>query len=119
MLRHIVFITSFLILAVATSAADMTSPADMASRTSILVLSFEAKGAGSAKGAMADDYLMESFAQQKRFSIVEREKLDKVLLEQKLTREKLTSPEHSLAIGRLLAADQVLYGSIEEISGET
>jgi len=42
-----------------------------------------------------------------------------VLLEQKLSRERLTAPEHSLALGRLLSADQMLSGRIEEVRGET
>lgn len=119
MLMQLFLIIPAVFMVAAASAADLASPLDSASRTSILVLPFESLGARAEQGSMADDYLMEAFAQQKRFTIVERKKLEKVLLEQKLSREKLTMKEQSIMIGRLLSADQMLYGRIEEIRGET
>lgn len=109
----------FLCMAAAAVAEESTVPADIGPKTSILVLSFESRGASAEKVAMADDYLMEALAQLKRFTMVEREKLDKVLLEQKLSREKLTMPEQSIALGRLLSADQILSARMEEIRGKT
>src|SRR5512137_101303 len=87
------------------AAAAAAYPADLGGRTALLVLPFESRGAGVGRGALADDYLMEAFVRLNRFTIVEREKLATVLLEQKLSREKLTAPEQSLALGRLLSAD--------------
>jgi len=54
------------------------------------------------------------FVDQKRFNIVERTKLDKVLLEQKLTKAKLTDPEHSIKVGRLMSADAIIATSVKE-----
>jgi TolB-like protein len=119
MLKLIFFIIAAILTASSASAADPSVLAAMPSRTSIIVLPFESPGGGQGKGAIADDYLMEAFAQQKRFTIVEREKLEKILLEQKLSREKMTEPEHSIRIGKLLTADQLLYGRIDELNGET
>jgi len=117
--RLISGIIAFYFMAATAAVAASAYPADLAARTSLLVLPFEYRGAAGERGAMADDYLMEAFAQLNRFTLVEREKLDQVLLEQKLSREKLTMPAQSIALGRLLAADQLLYGRIDETGGET
>jgi hypothetical protein len=45
---------------------------------------------------------------------VERTKLDKVLLEQRLTKEKLTDPENSIKVGKLMSADAVLATTVRE-----
>jgi len=118
MCRQIIAIIAAVFMS-ATAAAGSVDPADPASRTSVLVLPFEYRGIEGERGTMADDYLMEAFLRLNRFTMVEREKLDRVLLEQKLSREKLTMPAQSLESGRLLSADHLLYGRIEEIRGET
>jgi len=119
MCKHIYAITLIVLMTAASAPAASVYPADLSARTTILVLPFEYRGAVGERGAMADDYLMKAFAQLNRFTLVEREKLDQVLLEQKLSREKLTTPAQSIALGRLLAADQLLYGRIEETGRET
>jgi len=119
MYKQIIAVITVCMALAAPAAAETVYPPDLAARTSILVLPFEYSGVGQARAAMADDYLMEAFARISRFTMVERDKLDRLLLEQKLSREKLTVPGQSLALGRLLSADEILYGRIEESGEET
>jgi len=63
---------------------------------------------------LAYEQLTGSFVNQKRFNVIEREKLEQILLEQKLSREKLTDPEYSIKVGRLMAADTILATSVAE-----
>lgn len=99
-------------------AADPEFPWDQSSRLSVLVLPFEHTGEGVEKAAMADDYLMEAIAGQKRFRIVERERLEKLLREQRLSVSGLTGAQR-VTVGRLLSADQMLSGRIDESGKET
>lgn len=84
-----------------------------ASRMSITVLPFDG-GQAADRVRLAYDQLVGAFVEQKRFSIVERSKLEQILLEQKLTREKLTDPENSIRIGKLMSADAVLAATVRE-----
>jgi len=85
-----------------------------ASRMSLSVLPFNGKIKNTTVQDMADDFLVAALVDQKRFQIVEREKLKQILQEQKLAKEKLTDPEHSLQIGKLVSADAMLATTITE-----
>jgi TolB-like protein len=83
-------------------------------RMSITVLPFEAKQKTTELTGLANDYLTGSLTDQKRFNVIERAKLEQVLLEQKLTKSKLTDPEHSIRVGKLMSAEAILATSIKE-----
>jgi hypothetical protein len=83
-------------------------------RMSLSVLPFNGKIKNVTVQDMADDFLVAALVDQKRFQIVEREKLKQILQEQKLSREHLTDPEHSIQVGRLLSADAMLATTIAE-----
>jgi hypothetical protein len=78
------------------------------------VLPFNGRVTNISVQDMADDFLVAALVDQKRFQVVEREKLKQILQEQKLAKEKLTDPEQSLQIGRLLSADALLATNITE-----
>jgi hypothetical protein len=82
------------------------------SRMSMSIMPFDRAKEESAVEMLAYEQLTGSFVSQKRFNVIEREKLEQVLLEQKLTREKLTDPEYSIKVGRLMAADTILSTSL-------
>lgn len=84
-----------------------------ASRMRITVLPFDG-GKATDRIQLAYDQLIGAFVDQKRFSIVERTKLEQILLEQKLTKEGLTDPENSIRVGKLMSADAVLATSVRE-----
>jgi len=83
-------------------------------RMSLSVLPFSGRIKNSSVQEMADDFLVAALVDQKRFQVVEREKLKQILQEQKLSKEKLTDPEHSIRIGKLLSADALLVTAIAE-----
>ena len=84
-----------------------------ASRMSITILPFDnSKGADRAQ--LAYEQLIGAFVDQKRFSVIERTKLEQILTEQKLTRANLTDPEHSIRVGKLMSADAILSATVRE-----
>lgn len=61
--------------------------------------------------------LLTSFDEEpKRFNFVERdrEKLEEILHEQKISNTELTSPDTAVKIGKIRAAEGMLFGSVEE-----
>jgi len=84
-----------------------------ASRMSVTVLPFD-NNKNTDRVQLAYEQLINAFVDQKRFSIVERTKLEQILMEQKLTKEKLTDPEHSIRIGKLMSADAILSTTVRE-----
>lgn len=83
------------------------------SRMSITVLPFDTVKGGD-HTQLAYDHLIGAFVDQKRFSIIERAKLEQVLREQKLSAAKLTDPENSVRVGKLLSADTILSTTVKE-----
>jgi TolB-like protein len=85
-------------------------------RLSLTILPFEQKGAVSAASTVFQDYLINSLVSQKRFRIVERNRLDAVLEEQKLSLTDLVDKSTALRLGKLVAAKSIVTGSIIETS---
>jgi hypothetical protein len=83
-------------------------------RMSLSILPFNGKIKNATVQDMADDFLAAALIDQKRFQVVEREKLKQILQEQKLAKEKLTDPEHSIQVGKLMSADALLATTITE-----
>ena len=83
-------------------------------RLSLTVLPFEQKGLVSEASLSFQDNLIDSLVNQNRFRVVERDKLDMILQEQKLSRTKLVDQGTALKLGRLVAAHSVITGSIIE-----
>lgn len=86
----------------------------LGSRLAFTVLPFESRQRSADYALLAYDYLIGAFVDQKRFNVLERAKLEQVLLEQKLTKAKLSDPEHSLRIGRLMSANAIVSTSVKE-----
>lgn len=92
---------------------------DVGSRMSISILPFEKKGISTVASDIVYDNLINSFENLKvegigRFNLVERAKLDEVLKEQKLSKTPITDPETAVRVGKILAAEGILMGSIVE-----
>jgi hypothetical protein len=83
-------------------------------RMSISVLPFDVPQKGHENVQLAYDFLIGSFLDQNRFSVVERAKLEQVLQEQKLTKARLTDPEHSIRIGKLVAANAIISTTVKD-----
>jgi TolB-like protein len=83
-------------------------------RLSLTVLPFEQKGAVSEASLSFQDNLIDSLVNQNRFRVVEREKLEVILQEQKLSRTELVDRGTALKLGKLVAARSIITGSIIE-----
>lgn len=99
------------------AAAACAAPAEVGTRMSVLVLPCESAPRQAELAQLADDLLMKAMVEQRRFRVIEREKLQQVLREQQLVRERLTDPANVLRIGRLASADAILAMSLREEGG--
>lgn len=87
------------------------------SRFSLALLPLQPERASPRRAEEAYSLLLNAFlAPPERFSFVERDKsrLESLLIEQKLSASGLTDREAAATIGRLIAADGLLYGSVSE-----
>ena len=83
-------------------------------RLSLTAFPFEQKGAVSQASLAFQDNLIDALVKRNRFRVVERDRLDLILEEQKLSRTKLFDKRIALRLGRLVAAQSVITGSIVE-----
>lgn len=83
-------------------------------RMSLTVLPFEQSGDISDFSVSFQDTLINALVGQNRFKVIERDKLDVILQEQKLSRTKLISRDSALKLGKLIAARSVITGNIIE-----
>ena len=88
------------------------------SRMSIAVMPFDIKGQEAGVADIVYDNLIDSFFEQDRFSIVSRgAELEKVLQELKLSETDLVDKSKAVKVGRLVAAEAILMGSVRETAG--
>jgi len=83
-------------------------------RLSLTVLPFEQNGAASEMSLSFQDRLIDSLVDLDRFRVVERNKLDLILQEQKLSQTELIDKSTALRMGKLVAAESIVTGSITE-----
>jgi hypothetical protein len=67
-------------------------------------------------GDVYDNLLLGAFMDQNRFRLIEREYLDRILQEQKISRTKLADKDTALKVGKLVAAQSTLVGDFTETS---
>ena len=85
------------------------------SRMSIAVLPFEMKGLPSMASNMVYDNLIGAFVDQARFHVVTRgDELEAILREQKLSQTDLVDKNTAVRIGKLIAAEGIIMGTIQE-----
>jgi TolB-like protein len=84
----------------------------LAERMSLTILPFDQKGDLTAASDSCQDFLIDALVNQDRFQVVERNNLDIILREQKLSRTNLFDEKTALKVGRLVAAQSLVAGSI-------
>ena len=84
------------------------------SRLSLALFPFENKSAKESLAKMYGDMFFVKLMDQDRFRILEREKLDIILREQKLSSSDIVDRNTALELGRLMAAQTSLVGTIVE-----
>lgn len=86
----------------------------LGARMSIAVLPFEYSGDVSIAAKTVYDRLIASFYEQGRFKMVERTKINEILSELNLSQTNLANPETAAKMGRIIAPDALLAGTIHE-----
>ena len=85
------------------------------SRMSIAVLPFEIKGDVTPLSTVVYDNIVSAFLKQKRFNVVSRgAELEAVLRELKLAATSLVDKQTAVRVGKIVAAEAVLTGSVHE-----
>jgi len=84
----------------------------LSQRLSLTVLPFEQKGEVLQASLSFQENLTNALVDLDRFRIVEREKLDVILQEQKFSQSQLVERATALKLGKLVAARSVVTGSI-------
>lgn len=83
-------------------------------RLKVTVLPFEKQGDLSAASVSFQTHMLDALYRQKRFRLVERNALDVILQEQKLSQTALMDEKTALRVGRLAAAQSIIAGDIIE-----
>ena len=86
----------------------------LAERLSMTILPFGQKGAVSDASLSFQDNLTDALVNRNRFRLIERDKLDLILQEQKLSRSRLIDKDTALQLGKLMAAQTIVTGNIIE-----
>jgi tetratricopeptide (TPR) repeat protein len=86
----------------------------LGSRMTISVLPLKSKGINLIPGDVVNDSMITAFVNQKRFQMVERERIRQVLRELKLSQTDLVDPDTASKVGRIVVADAILTGTIYE-----
>jgi hypothetical protein len=86
----------------------------LSQRMSLTVFPFEQGGTVSPPGLVFQDQLIDALVNQNRFRVLERDRLDVILEEQRLSRTKIIDQRTAIKIGRLTAAQSLITGSIVE-----
>lgn len=81
-------------------------------RHKVTLLPFDNRKELTDVGVFFQDQLINAFVKQNRFRVVERNLLDLILQEQKLSQSQLIERSTALKIGQLVAAQSIVAGSI-------
>jgi len=86
----------------------------LGSRMSLAVFPFEIKGDPGMASALVYDNLIDAFVDQERFHVVTRGELEAILKEQKLSQTDLVDKNTAVRVGKLVAAESILMGTVRE-----
>lgn len=83
-----------------------------------VVAVFALEGSGAPQGSPAPvftDMIIEQFMNSPKYAVVERPRLDRVLQELRLSQTPYVDPKTALKVGRLVAANRVVTGSVSRV----
>jgi len=86
----------------------------LARRLAVSVIPFERQGESSSLSASFSDQLIDALIDRKRFRLIERQRLDLILAEQKLAATDLIDRNTAVRLGKLVSAHAVLTGCLIE-----
>ena len=88
------------------------------SRLTLTIYPFkEKKTGGESLSDYVQRFLSSAFVNQKRFNILERQELNKLLEEQRLSQEEIFDQQTAVKLGRMLAAEAIILGDIIATEG--
>ena len=85
-------------------------------RLLVSLLPLQAKGEGGSVAELAEENLLNSLIEQRRFRMVERARLDAILREQQLSASELADPATASRIGKLATAQISMAGTVIEMN---
>lgn len=88
-----------------------------AKKTTMAILNFETKNAPGVNSATITEWLQTELVSKRKFVVVEREKLRKVMKEQKMVLQGLTSESDAAKLGEFLGSQMILVGEISYFGG--
>jgi tetratricopeptide (TPR) repeat protein len=97
-----------------TILSQVPEPFKIGSRFSLTLIPSVDKGVTPGLSDRYDNLFMEELVNQRRFRLIEREYLDKILQEHKISRSDLADQKTALEVGRLVAAQSTLVGDFIE-----
>ncbi len=94
------------------------SPAQTQTKMAIAVLNFEAKNVSQETAEAVADILSTELFNTKRFEVIERQAITRILEEQKLQMTGVTDMSQAAEIGKLLNVKKIMIGSVSKL-GQT
>lgn len=85
------------------------------SRLSMAVLPFEIKGSASDIGMTVSETIITQLVNLRRFKVLERSAMDKVLQEQDFIMSDMVTDETAVELGKLAGADAIIVGSVSSL----
>jgi len=107
-----------LALLAAVLLSSFRSPAQTQTKTAIAVLSFEAKNVSQETADAVADILSTELFNTKRFEVIERQAITRILEEQKLQMTGVTDMSQAAEIGKILNVKKIMIGSVSKL-GQT
>ena len=97
----------------ATISRKVPTVRQLNARLSVSIFPFtETKKAGESTRNYVHTFLNRSFVEQKRFNVLERDRLNAVLEQEEISRKTVFKEDNAAHIGRLMDADTVMVGDI-------
>jgi tetratricopeptide (TPR) repeat protein/TolB-like protein len=87
---------------------------DLGARLKVTVLPFDMQGDMSAASLSFQTHMLDALYRRNRFRLVERDALDAILQEQKLSQTALIDQRTAVHVGRLASAQSIIAGDIIE-----
>jgi TolB-like protein len=96
---------------------DPSRVTQVGSRLAIAVLPFEAKGDAQKLNVSVTDKLVTQLVNLRRFKVMERTALEKVLKEQKLQTSGIVDEKTAVNVGKIAGADAIIIGDVNVVGG--
>ena len=101
-------------------ATELSGSASELKNPKIALVPFSYSGTGATDdggGSVVSDRLTTKIVKLKKFKVIDRESLQKVLEEQKLQTSGVVDPETAKKLGKILGVEAIITGSLTNMSG--